>query len=89
LSKPRAWTLEETVQVLEKCAGRDVTIEQVAFDEHAGNPKVVEALSSHGPGRASRDWTNVFQAISDRETTIITGQLDHFWGDRPTILRPR
>lgn len=80
LSGPRVWTLEETVQVLGKCARKDVTVEQVTFDKHAEDPKVVDALSTHGAGRASRDWTSVSQAISGGETAVLSGELERLLG---------
>lgn len=80
LDGPKDWTLEETVQVLARCAGKKVNLKQVPFDEHAANPRVVKALSSHGPGDAAKDWTTVFQAISNGETSVRTGELERLLG---------
>lgn len=76
LSGPKDWTLEETVQVLGKFVGKNISIRQVSFNEHAENPRVVKALNSHGPDDAARDWTTVFQAIREGETSAITGELE-------------
>ncbi len=77
LSGPKAWSLKETVDLLGRLAGKKVSIEQVSFDEHATDPKVVDALGSHGPGNnVSRDWTTVFEAIRNGETAVVNGELE-------------
>lgn len=91
LSGPRAYSLKETVDILGRCAGKEVAIEQVSFDEHAQNAVVVENLNSHGPGDASRDWTSVFEAISNGETAVVSGDLERYLGrpaeDFETIVK--
>lgn len=91
LSGPRAWTLGETIDVLSRVAGKKITFRQGSFDEYATNPRVVEALGSHGPGDAARDWTSVFKAISHGETAVVTGEVERLLGrpadDFETIVR--
>jgi uncharacterized protein YbjT (DUF2867 family) len=84
LSGPKAWSLKETVDLLGKLAGKKVSIEQVSFDEHATDPKVVDALGSHGPGNnVARDWTTVFEAVRNGETAVVNGELERLLGRTP------
>ncbi|KAK5210774.1 hypothetical protein LTR47_001494 [Exophiala xenobiotica] len=84
LSGSKAWSLKETVDLLGRLAGKKVSIEQVSFDEHATDPKVVDALGSHGPGNnVARDWTTVFEAVRNGETAVVNGELERLLGRTP------
>ncbi|KIW12058.1 hypothetical protein PV08_09332 [Exophiala spinifera] len=84
LTGPRDWSLKETVEVLGRLGGGGASIEQVSSDEHAHNPKVVEKIGSHGPGNSvARDWTTVFEAVRNGETSVVNGELERLLGRAP------
>lgn len=84
LTGPKDWSLKETVKVLGRLGGGDASIERVSVDEHAQNPRVVQKLGSHGPGNTvARDWTTVFEAIRNGETSVVNGELGRLLGRPP------
>lgn len=84
LSGPKSWSLNETAELLGKVAGRPVSIQQVSFDAHAEDARVRAALGSHGPGNnVARDWTTVFEAIRNGETSVVNGELERLLGRQP------
>ncbi|KAK4935230.1 hypothetical protein LTR10_023692 [Elasticomyces elasticus] len=85
LSGPKSWSLKETAELLGNMAGKQVSVEQVSFDDHANDPKVTTPLGSHGPGgnQVARDWTTVFEAIRNGETSVVNGELERLLGRPP------
>ena len=85
LSGPESWSLNETAELLGRMAGKHVSVEQVSFDDHANDPKVTTPLGSHGPGgnQVAKDWTTVFEAIRNGETSVVNGELERLLGRQP------
>lgn len=80
LTGPEEWTLRDTVHLIGRLIGRDITIKQVRVDEYASQPQVV---STFGSEELARTWATAWEAIRDGETAVVTGTLEKMLGRRP------
>lgn len=82
LTGTRAWTLEETVEVLGEIAGRPgkVKIREVSVDEYVQLGKVREVFGSE---EKARTWATAWEAIRAGETAVVTGTMEEVLGRRP------
>ncbi|KAJ4317225.1 hypothetical protein N0V84_007444 [Fusarium piperis] len=80
LTGPRAWSLEETAQILSKAANQKVQIKQVNVDEYAAQTQVVGRLGSK---ELVTSWATVWEAIRAGETEAVTETLGQILGRAP------
>ena len=80
LSGPKAWTLAETVALMGKVAGRDLSIKELSVEEYTKEKSVKE---NFGSGDGPREWATSFQAIKEGETAVVSGELERLLGRKP------
>ncbi|GJC84889.1 NmrA-like family protein [Colletotrichum tofieldiae] len=80
LTGPRVWSLEDTVKVLSRAAGKRVRIRKVGVDEYVKLPQV---LSRFGSQDKARTWATAWEAISAGETAVVTDTLKEIIGREP------
>ncbi|KZF19850.1 NmrA-like family protein [Xylona heveae TC161] len=94
LSGPRAYSLNETAEILGKIkAGgvkQQVRVKEISVDEYAATEIVREEVGSHAPkgreaGEPARKWATVFEAIRKGETEVTAAEeLERLLGRKPT-----
>ncbi|KAH6701246.1 hypothetical protein BKA61DRAFT_646952 [Leptodontidium sp. MPI-SDFR-AT-0119] len=79
LSGPRAVTLQEIVETLERVLKKDVQLKEVSI-EYAEQPSVKEG-KTYGAGDLARVWASVFEAIRLGEAATLTQLLTQTLGE--------
>lgn len=82
LTGGRAWTLEETVEVLGEIAGwgGKVKIREVSVDEYV---KLEQVLERFGSEEKARSWATAWEAVRGGETGVVTGVMEEVLGRKP------
>lgn len=80
LTGPREWSLADTVKLLSKVAGRQLTIRPVTVDEYVAQPQVA---AKFGDSALSRTWATAWDAIHAGETAYVSPTLEQLLGRRP------
>lgn len=77
---PNEWSLAETVALISRTIGTDVSIEQVSVDEYASQPQVV---STFGSKELAKTWATAWDAIRAGETAPVINTLKEVLGREP------
>ncbi|KKK14872.1 hypothetical protein ARAM_002838 [Aspergillus rambellii] len=81
LTGPRAFSLQETVDILGKVVGRPVRIRPISVDEYVKLPH--EGKLTHHGVDLSREWATAWDAIRLGETAVVTPTLWEILGREP------
>lgn len=80
LTGPKEWTLTETVALISRIIGTDVSIEQVSVEQYASQPQVV---STFGSKELAITWATAWDAIRAGETAAVIVTLKEVLGREP------
>ncbi|KAF5560054.1 hypothetical protein FNAPI_4454 [Fusarium napiforme] len=82
LSGPRAWSLNETAEVLSRALNKSIRVRQVSVDQYAKQPQVQTGLT-YGGGNWAALWATSFDGIRDGECAAVTPNLAQILGREP------
>jgi len=82
LSGPRVWSYSETIKVLGKVTGRDVSVRNVSMDEYINQPQVAGA-GGYGSGENAVKMATAFVAFKSGETAVASPLLAETLGREP------
>ncbi|BGP38717.1 hypothetical protein JCM10449v2_002652 [Rhodotorula kratochvilovae] len=86
LTGTRALSLEETVALLGRAAGRpDLRIERVSEEEYAAQPQVQAGFGGYpgGGGKWALPWATAWEGVRRGETAVVTPTLGELLGREP------
>ena len=77
LTGPREWSLSDTVKVLGKAVGKNVTIREVSLEEWLKQPQILEYFGSE---EKARTWATAWEAIRAGEAAYVGPTLEQILG---------
>lgn len=82
LSGPKVWSLAETVEVVSKVTGKNISIREVPIEEYVRLPQI-QSATSYGSGEAAAQMATAFEAIRVGEAAVASPLLRDILGREP------